>query len=324
MKNKHLILIFLCTLILGLLAKYAPWFKSDHFQVDLVRVKTVDLQRLAISLPGKSELVLESSDEGWVASQDDYAIRTPDSTVAPIMAALAQIRSLKIIHSDQRDTMLLLPAQSVHVEVRLKNGHRESFEIGREIWLQKQAATYIEIDRHEGIYLIDKHMRTVFTKSIDDFRNKTVLSFSGEKLRTFHIVRPGIDTVYFQKPDTSHLWYGSTAGQLVLPGPLQQWINKLLELNNLPFAAHSDEMMSADNLAASISLGVKDLEEPILIQIFNVRSKTTPERSLGRSKAHKNLPHYIVQSSQNNYSFFAIPDTLMAHGLWSGPAIAPD
>ena len=116
MKNKHLLLIFLATLTLGLVAKYAPWFKSDVFELNLLQVDSQSIQRISITLPGKSELLLEHSDEGWVASQDDFAVRSADSTLSPMLAVLQEMRSLRIVHSKQRDTLSIGPQLSIHVE----------------------------------------------------------------------------------------------------------------------------------------------------------------------------------------------------------------
>lgn len=313
MKNKHLLLIFFCTLLLGLVARYAPWFKSDIFQTDLVRVDTAAVQRISITQPGRTELLLERSDDGWVASQDDFAIRTADSLLMPLLEAIGRIRSLRIVHTEQRDTLQLLPSQAIHVEISGDHSHRETFEIGREIWEHKQPATFVEIDKHEGIYLTDKHLRSVFTKSVDDFRSKTLLTFLPQNLQSVEILRPGIDTLTFEKSDTSAMWLSNRTEPWLAPEGVAEWLKKLHNLNGLPFAPHADEVHAADNMLVSISLYFAQSDVPTQVLIFDAGA-------MFRRKS----PVYVLQSSQNPFNFFSLSDTLLARKIWSGPVTAPD
>ena len=319
MKNKHLLLIFICTLLLGLLAKYSPWFKSEIFQADLIRVDPADLQRLSITQAGNPELLLERSDEGWVASQEDFAVRTADSILAPLLLAIAQIRSLRIIHSDRRDTLLLLPTQAIHVAIYLKNGQKETFEIGREVLENKQPATFIEIDRHEGIYLTNQYLRRIFTRSIDDFRSKTVLAFSPTPLQSVCILRPGIDTVFFQKSDTSLLWQSSHSAQMIPVMALKKWLGYCQRLNSLPFATHLEEMQTADNLLLTLMFYTPDTAEPMILKVFGLMGNTLGDDSTVNVPTASKKPLFVLQSSQNRYNFFALKDTLLLQKICSGP-----
>lgn len=265
--------------------------------------------RLSITQPGQSELLLERSDEGWVASQDDFAVGTADSLLSPILEALAQIRSIRIVETQKRDTLLLLPNQSIHVEVLLKNGRKEHFDIGREILENKAPATFVEIDRHEGIYLTDKHLRQIFARSIDDFRSKVMVDIIPEKVVSFQILRPETDTLMCYKSDTSSLWHASYSSQMLSTEQVQEWLKNLQQLNGLPFASHTDERLAADKLVASITLELSDQEEPVVLQFLTTGLNTNG--ATGRKK----VPDYVVHSSQNAFNFFALYDTTLANSI---------
>ncbi len=316
MKNKHLLLIFASTLLLGLLARYSPWFKNDVFQRDLVRLDSTKIERISITHAGQAELLLEHSDEGWVASQDDFAVRTADSLVAPILTVLAAIRSRRIVQTTQRDTLSLLPSQAVHVEVFMKNGAKERFEIGKEIWEDNLAATYIEIDRHDGIYLIDKHLRAIFAKKIDEFRNKVVLDFLPENLKTLQIFRLNADTLYFQKSDSAGLWQCNNVATKLPQEQVQRWLQWLQQLKGLPFATHTEERMAADGWQATLELGMPDAAESISLQFFALGGYKPSDKRMGTT--------CLLQSSQNPFSFFALSDTALVRNILSGPATAND
>ncbi len=316
MKNKHLLFIFASTLLLGLLAKYSPWFKNEIFHSELVRLDSTKIERISITLPGQSELLLEHSDEGWVASQDDFAVRTADSLLTPILTALAAVHSRRIVQTTQRDTLSLMPSQAVHVEVFMRNGAKERFDIGREIWEDKTAATYIEIDRHEGIYLTDKHLRAVFARKMDDFRSKTVLDFMPDHLHTVQIFRLNADSLYFQKSDTAAMWQSNHLETLLPQEQVQQWLQALQQLEGLTFATHTEERQGADHWLATLELGIPDLEEPITLQFFSLGDSNPSTKRKGTT--------YLLQSSQNPFSFFALSDTALVQKIISGPLTAND
>lgn len=318
MKNKHLFLIFCATLLLGLLGRYSPWFKSDIIHTDLLRVDSTMIQRIAITVPKGAELLLEHGAEGWVASQDDFAVRTDDDAVAPILATLAQIRSMRIVHSQARDTLLLLPGQSIHVTVTLKNGREERFDIGCEILENNVEATFIEIDKHEGIYLVNKYLRRFFSLDIDDFRSKTILDINPEGLSALQISLPESDTSYFQKSDTSDFWISDRSAELVPRELVQQWLQLLLQLNGLPFATHADESRALEHLAASISLEFEKDETPVYVQLFENKLGYNGAANNGRAPLRQRTPAFLVQSSQNPFNFFALSDTALARGILRG------
>ncbi len=264
MKNKHLLLLFLITLLIGVAAKYSPWFKTDFFQTRLVDIDPTKLQKISLLVPGKSELLLERSDEGWVASQDEYALRCADSSIAPVLAALCDIRSLRIVHSNRPDTLLLSIPQSIKLEAFLQDGRKERLVIGRERLENGKPVTYIAVGEHAGVYLTNKHLRRLFSKTIDDFRNKSLLVLGRELPVGIRIFRQNIDTLYLQKSDTAAFWQSSLTPAAVYDQlAVTQWMKMLLQVNGQPFATRFDETDDAQTIAATVELDMPGLAEPI-------------------------------------------------------------
>ena len=319
MKNKHLLLIFFCTLLVGLLVKYLPWNKGEVFHTDLMRIEAAQVQRIAINRFGKSELLLECNDEGWVASQDDFAIRTVETAVAPMLAVLAGIRSRRIVPTAQPDTLSLGAHQAIQVAVLLKNGRTDLLEIGLETLEDHQPVTYIKLEKHGGIYLVSGHLRRMFDRSVDDFRSKTVCSFTPKNLLKASVFRPGKDTVCFQQRDTSTWWELNHAGVFIAPKKLEEWLNQLQKLNGLPFASHHEEAYAAENPVGVVVLNLQNEDTPLRLQFFEVVTTNN-----GGFSVRKRKPLFLVQSSQNVYNFFALSDTLLAQGILAGPFTVPD
>lgn len=94
MKNKHLLLLFLATIAVGLLARRVPWFKDSLLQTSLIEVDTTRLTQISIYLPDQPELLIERTESGWAATQEILATGISDEHMAPMLAALASVRWL--------------------------------------------------------------------------------------------------------------------------------------------------------------------------------------------------------------------------------------
>ncbi len=316
MKNKHLLLIFCCTLLLGLLARYSPWFKNEIFHTDLVHIDSSKIERISILQPGQPELLLERSDEGWVVSQEELTRWTADSLLAPILEALSAIRSRRIVRTTNRDTLGLLPLQAVHVEVFMKNGAKERFDLGREIWEGKAPATYIEIDQHDGIYLADKHLRGVFSKQINDFRSKTVLNFSPQAIRAFLILGPNRDSLRYQKSDTAAVWQRWGQPGIFTQEQVEMWMQHLQQLKELPFVTDPGERLSGEHWYGTVKLDFLDSEESVSLSFFDIIPvETVPKQ---------NLPPFLLISTQNPWTGFSMEDTSLLRKILTGPVTAND
>jgi hypothetical protein len=276
------------------------------------------LQRITVQLPSKPELLLERSDEGWVAMQEEFALKTADSTVFPLLQALSNIQSVRIVPNARRDTMGLDARQAIHLEATLVEGRKEMIEIGKETWEHQQPVTYIALDRHEGVYLVSGHLRKVFALTADDFRQKTVLQLPFQQLSRFQIVRPGVDTVLWQPSDTAAVWHATGLATATPLEAVQLWWQQLLTLNTLPFASHTDEGQAAEQLVMRLVLEHKEQETPVELQFFRTRAH------FYRAERRKGTPPVVVQSSQNTSSYFALADTALLGRIARGPITVPD
>lgn len=317
MKNKHLLIIFVATLLLGLIARYAPWFKSDTLQSDLIRVQPGAVKRLSLVAPGAAELALERNEDGWVAAQSDLAVRTPDSLVMPLLDALKQVKALKIIHSAMPDTLWLLESQSLAVGVEIQPGRKEHFHIGREVMENGQPATYLKIEPHEGVYLVQGHLRRPFSLNIDDFRSKTVLQTPVASVTAVSLTRSGFDDLYLQKNDTTAGWMQN--GAMQDSSLVELWLQQLQQLNGQPFATQAQEAGTDDAPALKIELGGKPGSEPVLLEFYGLTYRMNPDSTLDIQTRKPCLVH----SSENPFNFFYVKDQGLVRRIALGLLIKP-
>ncbi len=308
MKNKHLILIFLTTLLLGLAAKYLPWFKSEIIKTRLIEIRPEELQKISIQTPGHSELLLERSDDYWVASQDDLVVRTADSTILPILAAFINVYSIRIINSDRPDTLGFYPSNTILVEATTRKGRKETLRIGHETIENKHNATYASLGEHQGIYLVDKHLRNVFNKSMDDFRSKNVLKLSEQNLSRILLERVGRDTFQCFKLDTLDFWGSNRDDKFIAPSQLTNWLKSLHALNGAQFANNFDENDNQYSLAGKLELEYQNTEEQFWVNIY--------QRGNGMTRKYP----FVLQCSQNPFNYFEVSDTSLVNRIFAGPA----
>ena len=314
MKNKHLVLLFVLTLVIGLFSRFSPWFKSKIFQVALIQIDSARINQVSITIPGTTDLLLEKSDAGWIAMQDEFAVKTADSLIAPILRILQQIESIRIIETQFPDSLNLGSNEDIHLTVFLQNGKQESFRIGKEVMENNEPATYIELDKQAGIYLVKGHLRQVFNRKRNDFRSRGVFNIDLKDLNSVQLTIPELDTVLYQRIDSLFYPNGDVSETGLTQAAFQQWLINFTELNKLDFADRYAGSDLPDNLAGSISFETDEDINPATIDFY--RSMDSNDKMmLNRVET----PVYLIQSSQNVFNFFKLTDTLLFKRIFAGP-----
>jgi hypothetical protein len=250
-------------------------------------------------------LLLERSDDYWVASQDDLTVRTADTTILPILAAFLNVYSIRIINSDRPDTLGFYPSNTIVVEATTRKGRKETLRIGHETIENKHNATYASLGEHEGIYLVDKHLRKVFSKSMDDFRSKNVLKLSEQNLSRILLERVGRDSLQFFKLDTVDFWASSRDDKFIAPSQLTNWLKSLHAFNGAQFANNFDENDNQYSLAGKLILEYQNTEEQFWVNVFQ-RGRQYP---------------FVLHCSQNPFNYFEVSDTSLVNRIFAGPAV---
>ena len=311
MKNKHLVLLFLFTLLVGLAVRRAPWRHATFFQTKLLKLDTASIQQIQITLPNKPTLFLLRSDIGWSAEQEERSVVVEPYTVNKILGALADMRSIRIAKTDLPDTLGFIPTAKIQLTVVHSNAQSESITIGWETIENSQAATYVQLPRHEGIYLVDNHLRNIFAKKLTDFRKQTIIQFTPEAVRSFSIAGPNLDSIIFVQNDSSGMWEGGMISQVQFNDQVQNWLSKIRGLDGLAFADLFDESHANESLYARIRLNFKEQSEPLILETFLAHQIYVPETFPSQKLDRRQFAPYVLHSSQNPTNYFAFPDTVL-------------
>lgn len=311
MKNKHLVLLFLLTLLVGLAVRRAPWRNATFFQTNLLRLDTAAVQQIQITLPGQSPLFLLRGETGWSAEQESRNVKMPPELAQKMLAALADLRSIRIAKTTRPDTLGFGPATAIHLNLVLDNNQQESLTIGWETVEHSQAASFVQLPKHAGIYLVNNHLRNVFFKHLTDLRNRDLLRFSPSTVRGFALTGQNLDSLFFQKDDSTALWRHPQHGTTLSDEQVQKWLSRIAKIQGLPFADFFDESHADDSFHARIDLEFKTPGDSLTLKIFHMYPIHVPEEMPTQSPDKRQLAPFAIQSSQNPLNYFAFSDTAL-------------
>jgi hypothetical protein len=311
MKNKHLVLLFVLTLLVGLAVRKAPWRDSTFFQRNLLKIDTAEVQQIQIALPAQPTLYLLRGDAAWTAEQASRSVVVSPEMVRQILEVLAELRSVRIEKSKMPDTLGFVPGFAIQVTTIQSNKRQESFSIGQEILENAQAGTYVELPKHGGIYLVNKHLRKLFSLSLEHFRNTGIAQFSPEKVRAFTIFGHDADSLHGHKQAGTRQWINSDSSQIYPDDRVQNWLIKLQQLKGLAFADLFDESQANETMNTEIQLFLEAETMPLTLKIYHVKHGHLPEELSEKRTARRNICPYVIQSSQNPLNYFEIPDTVL-------------
>ncbi len=318
MKNKHLVLLFVATMAIGWLLRRAPWRTAQLFQTALIQVDTARLRHLRLLLPGQPELLLERTERGWAALQEGRSVAVPPADMQPLLTVLVAIRSVQVVKTQRPDTLGLSEATGLRVTTRQDDGHQEDFWLGRETGAENVPTTFLRLSGHDGNYLVQYHLRSVFTRRLADFRSVDICRFSPAEVRTLTVEWPAQHWVLLLRRDSSGQWRNPETDSLRSDSAVQAWLQPLADLRRQPYADYFDDSRARETLRARITLGFKAPAPPLTLRLFQIDPADLPE-NLSELYREKIWPaRFVLHSSQNPLNYFALADTLLAQQIGYG------
>ena len=309
MKNKHLVFLFLLTLLIGLAVRRAPWRDTAFFQADLLKADTAKMRRIDIVQPGQQGLILVRNEMGWIAEGPNRSTRVPTTLAQRILAELADLRSIRIVKTNQPDTLGFVQANAIEICIYFSDSQTEYLSIGLEIMEHDKPATYVRLPRHQGIYLAEKHLRAVFSKTLKDFRNAAEIQFNAADVREFSIFGQSLDSLMFQKNDSIRIWESPLNNRTLNNDRVQEWLTKIERLKKLPFADLFDESHANKTSFAQINLGFNQQTEPLTLKIYRLSTPNLPEELPDTPLDQSQFAPYVLYFSQYPTNYFALSDT---------------
>lgn len=318
MKNKHLLLLFLGVLILGLMSRHLPWTYRSFFKNELIRIDTASLVQCVMLVSGQPELSLDRTETGWVAVQLNRSTPLADTQILPFLSVLSDIHILRTLKSSSVDTLGLSESARLCVTLQLNNHREEQFWLGNEVLENGAPATYLQMPRHEGLYLVPGHLRRMFSKNLDDFRSNDIIPFPLDSILEIGLQWANELPVFFERNDSSGRWESTNGLLSYSRDSIQNWLVLFNQLKKIPFADNFDESRASETHLATIFLVLHN-KSPLGLRFFYAKPPDIPEDLTAlRARGYRNLPVYILNSSFNPANFFAIEDTSLVRQICYG------
>ena len=315
MKNKHLVFLFLVTLLIGLAVRKAPWRNYTFFQTTLLKLDTLSVQQITVTRPAQPGIVFLRGDSGWTADQEERSVNIPTEFAQQMLAILADLQTIRIVKSQRPDTLGFSLSTAIQLRILSLNQSEESLGIGSEVMENGQAATYIQLPRHEGIYLVNKHLRSVFSKSLSDFRNSSIASFPMNKVRSFVVTGPKVDSLTFHKNDSTASWNSALDGRILSQEQVQNWFALIAGLKDLAYADLFDESHTDETYFGQIRLKIEGAPDPLILKFYQLNRINVPEDLPHHKPDRRQFAPFVLHSSQNPTNYFALPDTSLMRQL---------
>jgi hypothetical protein len=306
MKNKHLVLLFLITVIVGLALRNAPWRETENFQRNLLKADSAQIVRMQFS-----GLTLMRTDKGWMAENHYRSANVPASEINPILSALSQLTSIRIVPTQKPDTCGLNPKDGIPVVVYYAGHKTEYLLLGKETQEQGRPATYLSISHNKGVYLVENALRGVFSKTLDDFRKASVVNFHTSDVQAFSIENRSADSLYFSYRQEMDRWQSENNQLSISNDSVFAWLAKLEKLPHLPFADLFDETHEGKQLYSRIRLDYKCSPDPVWIYIYKLNTLSLPEELPDLKPNDPRLALYALYFSPYPTNYYALSDTLL-------------
>ena len=317
MKNKHLVLLFIATLVVGWLLRRAPWQARQWFQTELIQVDTAGLSQVRLLVPGQPELLLERTESGWAALQEGRSAIVSPLLMVPVLQALAGVRTIRVVKTREPDILGLSAAEGIQVTAYHDDQSTEDFWIGRETVENQLPATFIRLAGHDGFYLVEQHLRAIFNRTLEDFRPNGICAFNPALVRSLTVEWPAQNWVLLLRRDSIGQWHDG-ADSLRSDSVVQSWLKPLSQLPPFPYADYFDDSRAKETLRSRITLNLGAENPALTLRLFQIDPADLPENlsELYRKKVHP--APFVLHSSQNPNNYFALADTILARQICYG------
>jgi hypothetical protein len=297
-KNKHLVWIFLVTLVLGgMLARFWPFGRSTALQRPLLQVDTAQAVALNVLAPGYPPYSLHREAVGWTLLVDNRVLPITAQQAATMLGAAAKVNSIQVFRSRHPDSVGLAPGQYLLATWTLADGRRHGLHIGKET----DEGTWVQLPGQQAVFLAAGRLRSKLAVDVRQFRNAAIWPWP----------LPDTDSFALWRADTLMASWCRERGDTI-PG----WLARLAPSAPLPFADFFDETRATRMEALRIELFRRDT--PATLTLYQWEPANLPEALQGLRPIGHALAPYVWHSSANPLNYFAMRDTLLIGPLLAG------
>jgi len=303
LKKEYVILAAILVALILYLALHRS--NRTHYQLpELSEVSGKHISKLEITTAGNS-IIFNQKDNTWNIEPKGY--RADPTKVKNILNVIEKLKLTALVSESKNYVRYdLRNDKNIHVKAWQGETLLREFDIGKAAPTFKH--TFVKLPDDPNVYHARGDFRRNFDRSVDDFRDKTVLSFAQNTIqgieltlekKTISLSRKEIPETFPEKKDdpaakelkTKTVWE-DTKGHEVAPSKISSLLSFL---NSLECERYLDDLKK------------EDLKNPIYTVALNGEKEYS---LLVFSKKDNNAKNYSAISSENE-SPFSLSDTQM-------------
>ncbi len=257
---------------------------------------TARAEALQVLAPGYPPWSLHRGEGGWTLMADNRSMPMTPRQAELLLAAAAQVTSLRVMYTSRPDTLGLGPGQSVLLTWTTPGMQEQRLYLGRET----PEGTWVKLAGQQAVFLANGRLRSRYAVDARLFRSRVALDW---ELST-------VDSLVFERGDTVRMLQKLTAQN-------SDWLRAVLPVGERPFADFFDETRAGKLELARLTL-LRD-STSVELRLFRWEPLNLPEDLHEVRKAGPLLPPYVWHSTTNPLNFFVQSDTLQASLFLAGP-----
>lgn len=206
--------------VLVLLGGYI-WWSNKHPTIDpkiagpaitkLVAVDPAQIEQIRIAKAGADPIVLKKVSDIWQITEPK-PLQADSEVVGPLTGTMASINADRVIDehpANLNEFGLATPTEEV--DVTSKGGKTEKILLGSDT--PAGTATYVKMGDGPKVYTVTSAVKTSLDKSLNDLRDKRMLTFNQNKLKSVTLAAKGTPVEFDTSPDIG--WH------IVKPQPMR-------------------------------------------------------------------------------------------------------
>lgn len=310
MKNKHLIFLFIGTLLVGWSLKRCQFGQKGPFEGSLFDMDTSLISQFRYWPSGdeRLEIAFFKSPKGWFALQNGRTISLDPIFLNELMTAFSSTKILKMAGSNRADwpSFGISDSLATRLFIEKKEAGERSFFIGKlvENGLQKEAekpTTFARLPTGEEVFEIETNLAELLSKPFNSLRNSTLCQFETDGVVALAFNYPNQPPVILDRVEGS---WQTPGGSAEIPETRLAGLFRVLQKvrRGLSFADDFGEMEKSRAYTTRLLVSTREAEGS-----FSLIGYRRAERA-----------GFVVNSSANPSTFFELPDSL-ARLLFANP-----
>ena len=261
----------------------AVWYAKKHpastssapgssTTVKVVDIPAAQLQQVTVKKKDGSQISLKRENGKWQIIQPQ-AYQADQDAVSSLISALAPLNADSVVEEKATDTAKYgLTAPSMTVALGLSNGKTETIEFGDEA--PAGSLVYAQHGSEPKIFALASSTKTSFDKSVNDLRDKRLLTFNTDKLTSVELdSKKG--PVSFAKNNQGDWQIVKPAAWRADSFPVEELIRKLQDARMDLSGSADEQKKAAASYASAQPLATVKLSDAAGAQSLDVKKLNT-------------------------------------------------